>query len=62
MKVQPAKKAGYQGFDDGYFRNPRQQHFASAAEKAVYDAEFANGERQRDAADKAATRRRAFAA
>lgn len=57
MKTQ-ADNSGMQGFDDGYFRNPRQRRFASGADKAVYDAEFAIGERQRAQADKAAKRRK----
>ena len=52
------KLAELQGFDDGFFRNDEEQYdFATEAERAAYDAEFAVGRNQRKAADKAAARK-----
>jgi hypothetical protein len=41
-----------QGFDDGYFGQPRQNVFPSQAECIAYDREFEIGVKQRAAADK----------
>jgi hypothetical protein len=52
------RRAALQGFDDGFFRNDEEQyHFATEAERAAYDAEFAVGRKQRSAADKRKAKR-----
>jgi hypothetical protein len=40
-------QAEYQGFDDGYFGNPRQMSFDTEAEGEAYDKGFARGEAQK---------------
>lgn len=39
------------GFDAGYFGNPRQMNFASEAEHVAYNREFEAGAKQRELAD-----------
>lgn len=40
-----------QGFDDGYFSNPRQLDFPSQSQRIAYDHEFGRGVEQRARAD-----------
>ena len=43
-----ARYAGFQGFDDGYFRNKRIMSFDDIVCQVTYDREFARGRKQRE--------------